>query len=255
MQLIQLYTDGACAGNPGRGGWSAIAFNEEGDNIMQTGDGYRHTTNNRMEILAVAEGLNCLARQIGSARDTDIKVTVCSDSQLVVNTMNKGWSPAKNLDLWKRLNEAVALCESIGMTVEFLKVKGHSTDERNNLADEVAVSFSAPENATKTDSVYEGISSYSEESGIFDNTAPNNNLDDEDEFAPVNEPEVLEIRLKNANVKELRELEIDLSNGTTVKVHGLLFGGFEQYNCTTAESAITLDIAERFCGWLNGREL
>jgi len=234
MKTIRLYTDGACAGNPGRGGWSAIAFNEDGDNIMQTGAGFRHTTNNRMEILAVAEGISALKKQLDT-RDTDIKVTVCSDSQLVVNTFNKGWKPGSNLDIWEKVNEAI---DEFPGEITFEKVKGHSNDERNNLADEVAVTHSKPENATGIDAVYENISGFMAKT---QNKATETASKDEDDV-DIYYPEVVEIRLKNANVKALRQVQIELSNGTTVIIDPC-WGGFQQYNCTTAEAALTVDIA------------
>lgn len=238
MKKIQLYTDGACSGNPGRGGWSAVAFNEAGDNIMQTGEGYRHTTNNRMEIMAVAKGLRRLHEQLGTGRDTDIKVTVFSDSQLVVNTMKNGWARKSNKDLWGALDKSVGLFSE----VTFEKVKGHADNSRNNLADEVAVAHSQPDMAKNIDWTYEGINAYA---GVDAGNFATNS---------VKEPEITEIRLKNASVKELREVEVYLTNGTIVKITGL-YGGFEQFNCTTREAAITLDVATRFCKWLNGENL
>lgn len=250
MKAIKLYTDGACAGNPGRGGWSAIAY-DGNDNIMQHGGGYRHTTNNRMEILAVAEGLIHLSYQLGEARDTDIKVTVCSDSQLVINTMTKNWSPSKNLDLWERLYQAVKNCQFLGIEVEFVKVKGHNDDERNNYADEVAVAYTAPEKATNIDWSYEKISGYAEKKAESEDVSAQ---DEGDGTTPVYDPVITEIRFKNANVKELRSIEVDLSNGTTVIIEAC-WGGFQQYNCTTAESAITVEVAQKFSSWLNGGNL
>ena len=240
MEHIRMYTDGACAGNPGRGGWAAIAVDEDDLVILTTGEGFRHTTNNRMEILAVANGLKAIHELKQYRRDTDIKVTVFSDSQLVVNTMEKGWDRNSNKDLWALVDEAVDLFHS----VEFKKVKGHADDTFNNMADELAVSFSQPDKATLIDLGYEKINAVKTETKA--SAKP--------ELIPVNEPEIQEIRLKNASVKELREVEVYLSNGTIVKI-APLYGGFEQYNCTRAEAAITVDVAHRFTKWLNGGKL
>ena len=230
MKKFEMYTDGACSGNPGRGGWSAIAFNEDGDNIMQQSGGYRLTTNNRMEILAVAEGLKRLREQ---CRDTDIKVTVYSDSQLVVNTMTLGWSRKTNSDLWKQLDESLELYNDGVIT--FVKVKGHSSNPKNNLADQVAVAASQPINAVQVDSYYEKIAK-------------------EADISLEGEPIIKEVRLIGFDTPDKREVKVNLSNGTTVSILPL-YGGFQQTGCTQAESAITVDIANRFCGWLNGKKL
>ena len=240
MQHIRMYTDGACAGNPGRGGWAAIIIDDNGQVRLSIGEGFRHTTNNRMEIMAVAKGLNELHKLLAQGRDTDIKVTVFSDSQLVVNTMEKGWDRNSNRDLWALVDEAVDLFPN----VEFKKVKGHADDTFNNMADELAVSFSQPGKATFIDFGYEKINAVKTETKA--SAKP--------ELIPVNEPEIQEIRLKNASVKELREVEVYLSNGTIVKIVPLC-GGFEQFNCTRAEATITVDIAHRFTKWLNGGKL
>ena len=220
---IDLYTDGACSGNPGRGGWAAVAFNEAGDNIMQCSEGYRFTTNNRMEIMAVAKGLRKLREQ----SDKITEVTVYSDSQLVVNTMNQGWAKKTNEDLWDRIENAMELL--------FDKVKGHGNDKRNNLADQIAVAASQPINAVQVDKYYENIA---KRAGI----------------CREGEPIIKEVRLIGFDTPDKREVEVDLSNGTTVSILPL-YGGFQQTGCTQAESAVTVDIANHFCEWLNGGAL
>ena len=230
MKSYNIYTDGACSGNPGRGGWSAIAFNEDGDNIMQQSGGYRLTTNNRMEILAVAEGLKKLREQ---CRDTDIKVTVYSDSQLVVNTMTLGWSRKTNNDLWKKLDESLELYNDGVIT--FVKVKGHTNNPKNKLADQVAVAASQPINAVQVDSYYENIAK-----GAC--------------VCQEGEPFIKEVRLVGFDTPDKREVKVNLSNGTTVSILPL-YGGFQQTECTQAESAVTVDIANRYNGWLNGGSL
>lgn len=244
MKQYSLYTDGACSGNPGRGGWGAVAFNQEGDNVMQHSGGYRLTTNNRMEILAVARGLRDLAEAIGSleSKETDIKVTVYSDSQLVVNTVNLGWSKNTNSDLWKELDETIDYMKASpkqSFTVEFVKVKGHSDNPRNNLVDSIAVAASQPINATQVDTYYESIA---RAASLFD--------DNESQ----KEPFIKEITLRGCDTADKREVRVTLSNGTVVSILPL-YGGFQQTGCTQAESAVTVNIANRFCGWLNGKKL
>ena len=233
MKHIALYTDGACSGNPGRGGWAAVAFNEAGDIIMQCSEGYRRTTNNRMEIMAVAKGLRKLREQ----SDKITEVTVYSDSQLVVNTMNQGWAKKTNEDLWDQLENAMELLFD---KVTFVKVKGHGNDKRNNLADQIAVAASQKINATLVDEVYEN------QTGAYQ-AGP-------DARQRQAEPEVSEIRLLNCNEPDKREIKVILTNGNTVTIHGL-YEGFEQYGATRAEMAVTLDVARRFTKWLNGGKL
>ena len=116
---IKIYTDGACSGNPGRGGWAAVVVDGDKRVIHGVED---NTTNNRMEILAAIKGLEITEE--GSV------VTVYSDSQYVVNTMVKGWKRKANLDLWARLDK---ISESRNVSWEW--VKGHSGDPLNEEAD------------------------------------------------------------------------------------------------------------------------
>jgi ribonuclease HI len=139
--LIQIYTDGACKGNPGPGGYGTVLL--MGDRRKELSGGFRKTTNNRMELLAAIEGLKSLKRPC--------EVELTSDSKYVVNAMEKGWavrwrskdwklSPtktAKNPDLWKQLLE---LCEI--HTVTFTWVKGHSGHPENERCDQLAVAAS-----------------------------------------------------------------------------------------------------------------
>ncbi|HEX6799792.1 MAG TPA: ribonuclease HI [Ktedonobacterales bacterium] len=136
---ITIYTDGACTGNPGPGGYGVIL--ESGERQREISAGYRLTTNNRMEILAVIAGLEAL-RKVPSA------VTVFSDSQYVVNAMSKGWAerwrangwkradgqPALNADLWARLLD---LCERHEVVFEW--VRGHAGHPQNERCDRLSV--------------------------------------------------------------------------------------------------------------------
>ncbi len=123
-QLIEIYTDGACLGNPGPGGWAAVIF-EQGDRRIVKGR-EDHTTNNRMEILAVVEGLKALVEPG--------RVTVFSDSQYLINTMTKSWKRKANLDLWEKLDAVVGRHE-----VTWCWVKGHDGHPMNEMADRLAV--------------------------------------------------------------------------------------------------------------------
>lgn len=140
-ESIQLYTDGACKGNPGPGGYGAVLV--FGDRRKELSGGFRKTTNNRMELLACIEGLRSLSRPC--------EVILTSDSKYVVNAMVKGWakrwrskgwklSPtrsAKNSDLW---NDLLLLCEM--HSVRFEWVKGHNGHPENERCDALAVSAS-----------------------------------------------------------------------------------------------------------------
>ena len=138
---IQIYTDGACKGNPGPGGYGVILISE--GNKKELSGGFRKTTNNRMELLACIEGLRSLKRPCS--------VVLTSDSKYVVNAMVKGWAkkwrsrgwklspskPARNPDLWAQL---LNLCDE--HEVEFKWVKGHNEHPENERCDELAVAAS-----------------------------------------------------------------------------------------------------------------
>lgn len=146
---VTLYTDGACSGNPGVGGYGAILVHVDANGIKhekEFSQGYKMTTNNQMELLAVIVGLEALKKPC--------TVTVYSDSKYVVDAFNnkwiegwiaKGWktagkSPVKNVDLWKRLLEAKK-----EHYVEFIWVKGHAGHEYNERCDSLAVAASKKE--------------------------------------------------------------------------------------------------------------
>lgn len=135
---VTIYTDGACSGNPGPGGWAAILM--AGGVKKELSGGERDTTNNRMELMAVIEGLAALKRPC--------KVDIYSDSAYVVNAFSQNWiekwvrngwknsakAEVANSDLWKRLIELTSI-----HNVTFHKVKGHADNEFNNRCDELAV--------------------------------------------------------------------------------------------------------------------
>jgi len=137
MKDIIIYTDGACSGNPGPGGYGAILF--YGEHRKEISGGEKNTTNNRMEILAVIKALELLKEPC--------KVNVHSDSAYVVNCFEQGWiynwmkngwknskkQPVENQDLWQQLWALMQKHE-----VKYTKVKGHSDNEFNNRCDELA---------------------------------------------------------------------------------------------------------------------
>ena len=126
LYSVKLYTDGACSGNPGIGGWAYVLphFNEEGCDYEQD------TTNNRMEITAVIKGLQAARNHLVVDR-----VEIITDSQYVVNTMTKGWQKKKNIDLWRELDELVNKFQEVTWTW----VKGHADNKYNQRCDELAV--------------------------------------------------------------------------------------------------------------------
>lgn len=135
MYDIHVYTDGACSGNPGPGGASAIVVFEGGKSVRLS-CGFRKTTNNRMEIMGVILGLEGIAiRFPGSGT----RIIVHTDSQLVYGTMVQGWKRKVNTDLWDRLDRVLRDLSARNVTVSFDKVKGHAGDEWNELADKLAV--------------------------------------------------------------------------------------------------------------------
>lgn len=137
MKKVILYTDGACSGNPGVGGWGAVLMYNEHEKRISGAE--KETTNNRMEIFAVISGLECLKEPC--------EVTVYSDSAYTVNAFSNGWvygweksgwkkadnKPVLNVDLWQRL-----LALTRVHSVKFIKVKGHADNEYNNICDKLA---------------------------------------------------------------------------------------------------------------------
>ena len=121
--MIDIYTDGACSGNPGPGGWGAVVIIDGQQTILK--GGLDETTNNRMEMMAVIEGLKSLPPKSN--------VTVHTDSTYITNTMTKGWRRKANNDLWQEIDALVAQ-----KSVNWQWVKGHAGDPLNELADSIA---------------------------------------------------------------------------------------------------------------------
>lgn len=127
--MIHIYTDGACLGNPGPGGWAAIIHTEDGSKTVLQG-GERSTTNNRMEVTAAIKGLEAVQR--GSA------ACVHTDSQYLVHTMTRGWKRQANKDLWEKLDSIV---NDKNVTWEW--IRGHNGHVLNEEADSIAVAQAA----------------------------------------------------------------------------------------------------------------
>lgn len=141
LYKVIIYTDGACSGNPGPGGWAALLQWNGKEKTLSGGE--PDTTNNRMEMRAVIEALKTLKKPC--------KVHIHSDSALIINTFKQKWidgwqkrgwrtakkQPVKNQDLWQEMLKAMKI-----HTITWVKVKGHANNERNNRVDRLAVEAS-----------------------------------------------------------------------------------------------------------------
>ena len=145
MKNVEIFTDGACSGNPGPGGYGVLLrFNGQ---IKQISQGFNKTTNNRMELRAVIEGLKALTEKCD--------VTIYSDSKYIVDAIEKGWArrwkannwyrnkkeKALNIDLWQILIDLIDQ-----HSVKFYWVKGHSGHPENEICDQLAVKATAGKN-------------------------------------------------------------------------------------------------------------
>ncbi len=135
-QIVEIYTDGACRGNPGAGGWGALLI--FGDKRKTLHGGERETTNNRMELTAAIEALNALNGRQSVVLHTDSKYVLDGLTQWLPNWKSRGWKtsakkPVKNKDLWQALDEAANKHQ-----VTWKWVKGHAGDPGNEAADELA---------------------------------------------------------------------------------------------------------------------
>jgi ribonuclease HI len=136
-QIVEIYTDGACSGNPGPGGWGALL--SYGDHVKELSGGEATpTTNNRMELTAAIEALEHLNRPSTVRLHTDSTYVRSGITTWMRNWQRNGWKtsdrkPVKNADLWQRLAAAVARHD-----VEWLWVKGHAGDPGNERADALA---------------------------------------------------------------------------------------------------------------------
>ena len=140
MKEVTLYTDGACSGNPGPGGWGAILIYKDIRKEMSGGD--KETTNNKMELTAAIEGLSALKEPC--------RVKLYSDSKYLIDGITKDWArgwrakgwkksdgkPALNVDLWEKILELDEYHE-----IEYIWVKGHAGNPNNERCDKLAVAF------------------------------------------------------------------------------------------------------------------
>ncbi len=145
MKTVTLYTDGACSGNPGPGGWGAILEFQGVEKELSGGES--STTNNRMELTAVIAGLSALKEPC--------IVELYSDSKYVIDGLSKGWAvswrkngwkkadkkPALNPDLWEKLLDLTAIHQ-----MHYHWVKGHADNSKNNRCDELAVAAAKMQN-------------------------------------------------------------------------------------------------------------
>ncbi|CAN5318457.1 ribonuclease HI [soil metagenome] len=134
--LVELFTDGACKGNPGPGGWGAVI--RFGAHEKELSGGEKLTTNNRMEMMAAIQGLNALTRPCRVVVSTDSKYVMDGITKWVPGWRRKNWrtadnKPVKNVELWQALVEATAPHE-----VEWRWVKGHAGHPENERADKLA---------------------------------------------------------------------------------------------------------------------
>ena len=136
MTSVELFTDGACKGNPGPGGWGALI--RAGEHEKELSGGERLTTNNRMELTAAIEGLNALTRPCAVTLSTDSRYVMDGLTKWIKGWQRNGWrtadkKPVKNADLWQALLAAAA-----PHRIEWVWVKGHAGHPENERADRLA---------------------------------------------------------------------------------------------------------------------
>ncbi|MFT4608952.1 MAG: ribonuclease HI [Urechidicola sp.] len=133
---VEIYTDGACRGNPGPGGWGVLLKYKDSEKTLKGFDS--ETTNNRMELMAVIEGLRSLSRGCAVELNTDSKYVLQGINDWIVNWKKNGWKtaakkPVKNVDLWQQLDE-----QTTRHDISWHWVKGHSGVPGNEAADQLA---------------------------------------------------------------------------------------------------------------------
>jgi ribonuclease HI len=133
---VIIYTDGACKGNPGPGGWGVLMRYKDQEKTLHGGE--LLTTNNRMELTAAIQALEILRRSCQVQLHTDSKYVLQGITEWMDNWKKRGWKtaanqPVKNAELWRRLDEAIQR-----HTIEWIWVKGHSGDAGNEMADQLA---------------------------------------------------------------------------------------------------------------------
>jgi ribonuclease HI len=142
LPFVELYTDGACSGNPGPGGWAFILKHPASGKVMESSGGERETTNNRMELTAVVRGLEALKKSSRVELFIDSEYVRKGLSEWMPKWKANGWrrkergesKEVKNVDLWQRLDELVARHH-----LKYTRVAGHSGHPENDRCDELAV--------------------------------------------------------------------------------------------------------------------
>lgn len=135
-QVVEMYTDGACRGNPGPGGWGVLLRYGDVEKTLYGGEAL--STNNKMELTAVIRGLQALNKSCDVVITTDSKYVLTGVTEWMDNWKKRNWrtaskKPVLNVELWKELDELVA-----GHSIEWVWVKGHSGHEENEIADQLA---------------------------------------------------------------------------------------------------------------------
>jgi len=138
LNAITIYTDGACKGNPGPGGWGALL--KSSDSQKELFGGELSTTNNRMEMLAVIEALTALKRPCHVTLHVDSQYVLKGITEWIAGWKSRGWKtaakqPVKNVDLWQRMDELVS---TSGHKIDWRWVRGHNGDPGNEHADMLA---------------------------------------------------------------------------------------------------------------------
>jgi len=136
LKIVEIFTDGACRGNPGPGGWGALMRFEGKEKSFWGGEA--QTTNNRMELMAAIEGLKALTQTCDVVLTTDSQYVRKGITEWMVNWKKRNWKtaskkPVKNVDLWQALDE-----EAARHTIDWRWVKGHSGHRENEIADQLA---------------------------------------------------------------------------------------------------------------------
>jgi len=134
--IVEIFTDGACRGNPGPGGWGALLRYKGKEKTLHGGEAA--TTNNRMELMAAIQALESLTRPCNIHLTTDSQYVMKGITEWMVNWKKRGWKtasrqPVKNVDLWQRLDKALAPHE-----VEWFWIRGHTGHPENEMADQLA---------------------------------------------------------------------------------------------------------------------
>ena len=136
VEVVEIYTDGACRGNPGPGGWGVVLRYKGREKTLYGGE--PHTTNNRMELMAAIAGLEALKRRSQVALTTDSQYVKRGITEWMADWKRRGWrtadrKPVKNVDLWQRLDEVVGKHQ-----VSWHWVRGHTGHVENERADSLA---------------------------------------------------------------------------------------------------------------------